>query len=80
MPKTSDRSDIGNRWFWAGFVSAPFVAVSVRRTVRLVQVQITPADGRRPGEDRGITQIFIELSFNEFLKAMFRQDRRTPVT
>ena len=45
IPKISDRSDIGNRWFWAGFVS-------VRRAVR--SVQLTPAGWQRPGGDPGI--------------------------
>ena len=53
MPKISDRSDIGNIKYWAGFVSAPCVAVSVRRAVW--SVQLTPAGWRRPGGDRGIT-------------------------
>ena len=58
-------------------------AVSVRRA--MLSVQLTQADGRRPGEERpppnNTCESFIKTSFNACLKVMFRQDnRRTPVT
>ena len=60
MPKISDRSDIGNLRYWAGFVSAPCVAVSVRPAVW--SVQPTPAGWRRRGGDRGITPANVVLN------------------
>ena len=50
------KTDRTSGTYWAGFVSAPCVAVSVRRAVW--SVQLTPAGWRRPGVDRGITQMF----------------------
>ena len=80
MLKISDRPGIGNRWFWAGFVSAPCVVVSVR----LVAVSGAANTSRVVATGRGFwsnaCECFIESSFNASLKVMFLQDRRTPVT
>ena len=53
MPKVSDRSDIGNRGYFADLVAGPCVAVSARRAAWLVQQ--APAGWLRPSGDRGIT-------------------------
>ena len=53
MPKVSDRSDIGNRGYFADLVAGPCVAVSARRAACLVQQ--APAGWLRPSGDRGIT-------------------------
>ena len=81
MPKILDRSAVGNRRYWGSFVSAPCVAVSVRRAVW--SVQLTLAGWRRQGGDREINNTcerFIESSFNACLKMMFRENRLTHVT
>ena len=71
MPKISDRSDIENRWFWAGFATAPCVAVSVCRAVQ--SVQLTPAGGAAAGRRSGNNTcgFCIESSFSACLKVVF---------
>ena len=74
MPKISDRSDIGNWWLWAGFVSAPCVAVSVRQVAWSVQ-QHQPGGGGRGGSGNNTCECFIESYFNVRIRVIFRQDR-----